>query len=166
VHARPHTAAYLSRRFIGRHKLGVAIAVITLLAAVAIGGTFVWQASRAAERSAILRSETKSALADFQLHWRAGNSTAALDDAQRALKALLELATAAPDDQQLEEAEGYAYQCEAIAQRAIGDLPGAAKTYTEAEAVYGRLAARNSNNPSYTESLRILQQEHAKIDKR
>jgi tetratricopeptide (TPR) repeat protein len=163
VHARPHTAGYLSRRFVVRHKLGVIVTVAALLAAMAIGGTLIWQASRAAERSAGLRADAKSALGDFQTHWRAGNSTAALDDTQRALIALRELGAANPKDLQLKEAEGYAYQCEAIAQRALGDLPGAANTYAQAEGVYSRLIAQNPKDASYPNMLQQTKREHAQV---
>jgi serine/threonine protein kinase len=163
VHARPHTAGYLTRRFLGRHKLGAALTGAALLAAMAIGGIFIWQTGQAAERSANLRAEAKSSLTDFQTHWRAGNSTAALDDSRRGLTALKELAATNPQDQQLEEAEGYAYECEAIAQRALGDLPSAANSYAQAEAVYNRLAAQDPNNTSYLELLRATKRELAKL---
>jgi hypothetical protein len=163
VHARPHTTSYLMGRFLGRHKVGVTVAGLAMLVAMAIGGLLIWQASRAAERSANLRADAKSSLADFQTHWRAGNSTAALNDAQRSLAALNELAVASPNDQQLEEAAGYAYQCEAIAQRALGDLPGAANTYTLTEVVYSRLAAQDPNNASYLALLRATKEEHARV---
>lgn len=163
VHARAHTAGYLSRRFLGRHKLGVAVAGVASIAAIGVGGILIWQTGQAAERSANLRADTKSALLEFQAHWRAGNSTAALNDAQRSLAALKELAAATPTDRQLEEAEGYAYACEAIAQRALGDLVGAANTYTQAETVYSTLAAQDPKNTTYIDLLQTTKQEHAKV---
>jgi eukaryotic-like serine/threonine-protein kinase len=163
VHARPHTAGYLSRRFLGRHKLGVTITALALLAAMAAGGILIWQTGQAAERSANLRTDAKLSLLDFQVHWRGGNSTAALNDAQRSLAALKELAAAKPNDRQVEEAEGYVYECEAIAQRALGDLPGAANTYAQAEAVYSRLVVQDPNNAGYLDLLRTMQREHAKV---
>jgi eukaryotic-like serine/threonine-protein kinase len=164
VHARPHTAGYLTRRFLGRHKLGVTVAVVAVLAAMAVGGILIWQTGQAAERSASLRADVKSSLSDFQTHWRAGNPTAGLDDIQRGLVALKALAAANPKDRQLEEAEGYAYECQAIAQRALGDVTGAANSYAQAEAVYTMLAAQDPSNSNYLELLRTTKQEHAKVN--
>ena len=163
VHARPHTAGYLTRRFLGRHKLGVAVTGLALLATVAVGGILIWQTGQAAERSASLRADVKSSLSDFQTHWRAGNSTAALDDIQRGLVALKALAATNPNDRQMEEAEGYAYECQAIAQRALGDVTGAAHSYAQAAAVYAMLAAQDPSNSSYRELLQTTKHEHAKV---
>jgi len=163
VHARPHTASYLTRRFLGRHKLGVAITGLALFATMAVTGILIWQTGQTAERSANLRADAKSSLSDFQTHWRAGNSTAALDDIQRGLVALKALAAVNPKDKQLEEAEGYSYECQAIAQRALGDVTGAANSYAQAEAVYTILAAQDPGNSNYLELLRATKQEHAKV---
>jgi hypothetical protein len=130
---------------------------------MAVGGILIWQTGQAAERSASLRADVKSSLSDFQTHWRAGNSTAALDDIQRGLVALKALAAANPKDRQMEEAEGYAYECQAIAQRALGDVTGAANSYAQAEAVYTMLAAQDPSNSNYLELLRATKQEHAKV---
>src|SRR5207247_51099 len=128
-----------------------------------VGGILIWQTGQSAERSANLRADAKSSLVGFQAHWRAGNSTAALDDALRGLTALKELAVAHTNDRQLKEAEGYAYECEAIARRALGDLPSAANSYAQAEAVYNSLAAQDPNNASYVDLLKTTKQELAKF---
>jgi serine/threonine protein kinase len=163
VHARPHTAGYLTRRFLGRHKVGVAISGLAAVAALCIGGIVIWQTSKTAERSANLQGDAKSSLSDFQIQWRSGNSTAALEQSRRALAALQELAMANPYDRSLQEAIGYTYECEAIAQRALGDLPNAAHSYSGAEDVYARLVAADPGNSRYHDLLQATRRELAKI---
>jgi hypothetical protein len=164
VHARPHTVGYLARRFIRRNSISLAVAATIAIAFVSIGATVIWQMSRSAEHSAGLRAAVKEALAAYQYDWRRGNPVGALNDAQRALTALKELALSRALDPSIREAEGYALQCLAIAQRARGDLTGAAQSYREAEELYRDLAARQSTGQTYLDFVKLMQRERAEVD--
>ncbi len=164
VHARPQTAGYLARRYLRRNRVALAVATVITIATVGVGSTIIWQLSRSAEHSATLRAEVKDALTTYQRDWRRGNPVGALNDAGRALSALKELRGTQPSDASVAEAEGYAEQCLAVAQRARGDLPGAAQSYREAEELYRSLAIAHPTTSLYADSARAMQRERAEVD--
>jgi serine/threonine protein kinase/uncharacterized coiled-coil protein SlyX len=69
VQARPDSALYRSRRFIGRHRLGVAMALAVLVSVMAGGAMSAWQwrVARAEERRATTELERQSAIQDLYL---------------------------------------------------------------------------------------------------
>jgi eukaryotic-like serine/threonine-protein kinase len=69
VFARPHTAAYRTKHFIRRHRLGVSAGVVLLLALLA-GLAATWWQARLAAREASRAREVKSVLAEL---FRASN---------------------------------------------------------------------------------------------
>ena len=159
VQARRHTAGYVGRRFLRRHT--VAISVITSFAALSLGGGAIWfrQARAADVHSALLKSEALSLLSDFHTDWRIGRPSAALTEGERAAAILHELCLNHPRDASLQENEAYALQCAAIAQRALGNLPGAANDYRRAEKIYASLAQSNPENQHDAALLHVMQRE-------
>ncbi|MFN2476121.1 MAG: serine/threonine-protein kinase [Chthoniobacterales bacterium] len=164
VHARPHTTVYLARRYITRNRVALAVAGALTIATVGVGSTMIWQVSRSAAHSAALRAEVKDALETYQNDWHRGNPVGALNDAGRAITALKELHETQPSDPNVAEAEGYAEQCLAVAQRARGDLPAAAQSYREAEELYRSLAVAHPATALYAESARAMERERAQVE--
>jgi tetratricopeptide (TPR) repeat protein/predicted Ser/Thr protein kinase len=72
VRAAPDTAAYRLRKFIGRHRLGTALALLALLAV----GAFVWQLARERERA--LAAEARATAAQHAAERDAATARSAL----------------------------------------------------------------------------------------
>lgn len=164
VRARPHTTGYLMRRFIRRNRIALSLAAAVTLALITIGAAVIWQWSKSAERATLLRNDSRAALTAYQDDWRRGNPVGATEDARRALSALQELRHLSRNQLSVSEAEAYALQCLAIAQRARGDLPGAAQSYREAEETYRQLASTYPARAHYADSVAIMQRERAQLD--
>ncbi|HYY43245.1 MAG TPA: protein kinase, partial [Pyrinomonadaceae bacterium] len=157
VSARKATFAYRSTKFIKRHKVGVASALLVLLALVSGLATTIWQARRArVERArAERRFNDVRKLANsnlFELHDAIanlpGSTTARALLVKRALEYLDSLAQEAQDDPSLQRELVAAYLKVGNVQgnpnnANLGDAAGALQSYAKAQTLATRLVALN-----------------------
>jgi serine/threonine protein kinase len=164
VLARKNTTPYVIRKFLARHKIGVAAAAIVLIAICAGLATTLWEARIAARRFEDVRNLAHTFL--FDIHDSIQNlpgSTAARSlIAQTGTAYLDRLARDARGDSalQLELAEGYLKIGDVQGNQfrpSLGDTSKAVESYRKALPIAELIAARNSRD---MHAKRVLAQAH------
>ncbi|MFN2476030.1 MAG: serine/threonine protein kinase [Chthoniobacterales bacterium] len=162
VRARPDTSLYRTSKFIARHRVAVASAVIVLLACIAGTITTAWQAHRARYEEAValrrfaeLRRLTDSYL--FEIHDAIRNLPGSTNARQllvtRALEYLDRLASESSNDRalQLELANAYLKVGDVQGKpytANLGDSAGALRSYARAAGIAAPFAERESGATS------------------
>lgn len=167
VRARPATVRYRAAKFVGRHKFGVAAAVVIALTFVIGIIATVWQAgvARAERARAERRFEEVRQLANsfvFEVHDAIvnlpGSTPARSLIVQRGLKYLDSLAQDAAGDRGLQRELAAAYEKLGAVQYTpsvahLGDLSGALESHRKAAALREALVAADPGNADYRREL-------------
>ncbi len=183
VRARRDTVGYRTRRFVQRHRLGVAAAAIVVLALLAGITVAAWQARVAAEQAAVARAErakaeqrfnqvrelARSVMFDYhdQIAALPGSTAVRQTLVRDALKYLDNLAREAGDDRALLRELADAYSRVAAVQGGkmvsqggsllteanLRDTAGARASQTKALSIYEQLAKGSGNDPADLKAL-------------
>jgi tetratricopeptide (TPR) repeat protein len=161
VSARPHTFAYLARKFVARHRAAVAIALAATVALLAASTIALWQArvavqerERAQQRFADVRRFANNLLFDYHegIQKLAGSLPMQERLVRDGIDYLERLRADAGDDADLwrEIAAGYLKVGDLQGNpygANLGDFAGAAQSYTHAESALARAEA-NGETPA------------------
>lgn len=164
VSARPHTSAYLARKFIARNRVAVSVAAAGLLALLAAGGVALWQARIAVHERAIaqqrfadVRRFANTLLLDYHegIQKLAGSLPLQQRLVRDGLDYLERLRDGARDDAELwrEIASGYIKIGDLQGNPFVanlGDYAGAARSYEQARVSLQQVTALGAGEEAAT----------------
>ena len=171
VSARPAGWAYRARRFVGRHRLGVALASLAL-AAVLGSSVLAWQQARRAEaRFADVRQLAHAVLFDYHdlVEPLAGSTPVRKRLVEDALVYLDRLGQDTPADRAIRREMGMAYRTVGYVQRNgfrrphLGDTPGALQSYARGTALLQALVDEDATDAESAYELALVLSAHAGV---